>query len=169
MVENKNKGVRTYAYCDEIHVMFKRYYSAEFLRQLYKRGRKYGLCVTGLTQNVEDLLRSEQARGMIGNSDFIMMLNQNSEDLALLSHMLGISDAQKDYVFGADAGNGLIFAEKTIVPFVNRFPEDSYLYKLMSTKFGEEMTEDDVKKKINEILNSGEVKEVGKIESEVAK
>ncbi|MCL2221357.1 MAG: PrgI family protein [Oscillospiraceae bacterium] len=154
MVENKNRGVRTYAYCDEIHVMFKSFYSAEFLRQLYKRGRKYGLCVTGLTQNVEDLLRSEQARSMIGNSDFIMMLNQNSEDLALLSHMLGISDTQKDFVFGADAGSGLLFAENTIVPFVDKFPETSYLYKLMSTKFGEDMSDDDIKKQLSEILNN---------------
>ena len=156
MVENKNRGVRTYAYCDEIHVMFKTYYSAEFLRQLYKRGRKYGLCITGLTQNVEDLLRSEQARSMIGNSDFIMMLNQNSEDLALLSHMLGISDAQRDFVFGANAGCGLLFAENTIVPFADKFPSSSYLYKLMSTKFGEDMSEDDVKKQLSDILREAD-------------
>ena len=156
MVQNKNLGVRTYCYCDEIHVMFQSYYSANFLKQLYKRGRKYGLCITGLTQNVEDLLRSEQARGMIANSDFIMMLNQSSEDLKILAGMLNISETQMGYVTGADAGSGLLFAEKVIVPFVDRFPEDSYLYKLMSTKFGEEMSSNEIKKQIEEIMKDNQ-------------
>lgn len=152
MVENKNKGVRTYCYCDEIHVMFNSYYSADFLKQLYKRGRKYGLCITGLTQNVEDLLRSEQARGMIGNSDFILMLNQNHEDLVVLAQMLNISPSQMEFVTGADAGCGLLFAEKVIVPFIDRFPTDSYLYKLMSTKFGENMSKAEIQQTIDEIM-----------------
>ncbi len=152
MIENKNRGVRTYCYCDEIHVMFLSYYSANFLKQLYKRGRKYGLCITGMTQNVEDLLRSEQARGMIGNSDFIMMLNQNSEDLKLLASMLSISEAQMNFVTGADAGSGLLFAEKVIVPFIDRFPADSYLYKLMSTKFGEEMSNVEIQRHIEALI-----------------
>lgn len=152
MIENKNRGVRTYCYCDEIHVMFQSYYSANFLKQLYKRGRKYGLCITGLTQNVEDLLKSEQARGMIGNSDFIMMLNQNSEDLKLLAGMLNISETQMGFVTGADAGSGLLFAEKVVVPFIDRFPADSYLYKLMSTKFGEDMSTAEIEKQIKDIM-----------------
>lgn len=128
------------------------YYSANFLKQLYKRGRKYGLCITGLTQNVEDLLRSEQARGMVGNSDFVLMLNQNHEDLEVLSQMLHISPNQRSYVMGADPGCGLIFAEKVIVPFVDRFPEGSYLYKLMSTRFGEDMDKDEVQRIIDGIV-----------------
>jgi len=152
MIDNKNKGVRTYCYCDEIHVMFQSYFSANFLKQLYKRGRKYGLCITGLTQNVEDLLKSEQARGMIGNSDFIMMLNQNSEDLKLLAGMLNISETQMGFVTGADAGSGLLFAEKVVVPFVDRFPSDSYLYKLMSTKFGEDMSSDEIQNQIKSLM-----------------
>lgn len=157
MIENKNSGVRTYCYCDEIHVMFQSYYAANFLKQLYKRGRKYGMCITGLTQNVEDLLRSEQARGMIANSDFIMMLNQSYEDLKILANMLNISETQMGYVTGADAGSGLLFAEKVIVPFVDRFPEESYLYKLMSTKFGEEMTRAEIDKEIAAIMNANQV------------
>ena len=157
MIDNKNKGVRTYCYCDEIHVMFQSFYSANFLKQLYKRGRKYGLCITGVTQNVEDLLRSEQARGMIGNSDFIMMLNQNSEDLRILSEMLGISEVQMGFVKGADAGSGLIFAEKVTVPFVDRFPSDSYLYKLMSTKFGEDMSRKEIDDQIRKIMSENQI------------
>ena len=164
MIENKNKGVRTYCYADEIHVMFQSYYSANFLKQLYKRGRKYGLVITGLTQNVEDLLKSEQARGMIGNSDFIMMLNQNSEDLKLLANMLHISPAQMGYVQGADAGSGLLFAEKVIVPFVDRFPSESYLYRLMSTKFGEDMSQEEVQRQIREIMEDGRIQNFEKFE-----
>jgi hypothetical protein len=157
MIENKHSGVRTYCYCDEIHVMFQSYYSANFLKQLYKRGRKYGMCITGLTQNVEDLLRSEQARGMISNSDFIMMLNQSHEDLKILAAMLNISETQMGYVTGADAGSGLLFAEKVIVPFVDRFPEDSYLYKLMSTKFGEDMSKSEIDKMIADLMRTSSV------------
>jgi hypothetical protein len=157
MIENKNKGVRTYCYCDEIHVMFQSYYSANFLKQLYKRGRKYGLCITGLTQNIEDLLRSEQARGMIANSDFIMMLNQSHEDLKILASMLNISPTQMGFVQGADAGSGLLFAEKVIVPFVDRFPSDSYLYKLMSTKFGENMSRTEIEAQIKGIMEQSQI------------
>lgn len=144
MVENKNKKIRTYCYCDEIHVMFATYYSAYFLKQLYKRGRKYGLVITGITQNIEDLLKSDMARGMIGNSDFILMLNQSPEDLKILAKMLSISEAQMGYVSRADAGSGLLFAENTIVPFVDRFPKDSYLYTLMSTRFGEDESKENI-------------------------
>lgn len=153
MVENKNKKIRTYCYCDEIHTMFKSYYSADYLNQLYKRGRKYGLVITGITQDVEDLLRSEKAKGMISNSDFIMMLNQSSENLKQLAKMLNISETQMGFVTGADAGSGLLFAEKVIVPFVDRFPEESYLYKLMSTKFDEEKSKDEIEREIAEIIS----------------
>lgn len=157
MVQNKNLKVRTYCYCDEIHVMFQSFYSANFLKQLYKRGRKYGMCITGITQNVEDLLRSEQARGMIANSDFIMMLNQSSEDLKILAKMLNISETQMGFVTGADAGSGLLFAEKVIVPFIDRFPEESYLYKLMSTKFGEDMSTSDIDKEIANLMQHNRI------------
>lgn len=158
MIQNKNSKVRTYCYCDEIHVMFQSYYSANFLKQLFKRGRKYGLCITGITQNVEDLLRSEQARGMIANSDFVLMLNQKSEDLKILAKMLNISETQMGYVADVDAGQGLIFAEKVIVPFVNRFPEESYLYTLMSTKFGEDgsKSEAEIRQEIAKIIAEGQ-------------
>lgn len=159
MIENKNEGVRTYCYCDEIHIMFLSYYAANFLKQLYKRGRKYGLVITGMTQNVEDLLISEQARGMIKNSDFIMMLNQSADDLDILARMLNISETQMNYVTSADAGSGLLFAEKVIVPFIDRFPEESYLYKLMSTRFGEDgsKSEREIQEEIEKIMAENQV------------
>ena len=137
MVNNFNKNIRTYCYVDEIHVLFAHLYSAIFLEQLYKRGRKYGLVITGITQNIEGILKSDMARGMISNSNFILMLSQSSEDLKILIPMLNMSNAQASYIINADPGHGLLFAENIIVPFRNSFPEESYLYKLMSTKFGE--------------------------------
>lgn len=142
MIANCQSKIRTYCYVDEIHVLFQNAFSERYLQQLYKRGRKYGLVITGITQDVEDLLKSDMARGMISNSDFIMMLNQSSENLKLLAKMLNISEAQTSYVSRADAGSGLLFAEKTIVPFVDQFPPNSYLYTLMSTKFGEDSDSD---------------------------
>lgn len=142
MIANCQSKIRTYCYVDEIHVLFQNVFSERYLQQLYKRGRKYGLVITGITQDVEELLRSEMARGMLSNSDYILMLNQSSENLKLLQGLLGISQAQANYITMADVGSGLLFAEKTIVPFIDQFPEDSYLYTLMSTMFGEETSED---------------------------
>lgn len=151
MVENKFKGIRTYCYCDEIHVMFQSYYAAEQLKQLYKRGRKYGLVITGITQNCEELLASKQAKGMVGNSDFILMLNQHSEDLKKLCEMLPISETLEQFVKGADAGCGLLFAEKIVVPVVDKFPSSSYLYHMMSTAFGEGVSEEDIRREVERL------------------
>lgn len=90
---------------------------------------------------------------MISNSDFIMMLNQSSENLKQLAKMLSISDTQMGFVTGADAGSGLLFAEKVIVPFIDRFPEESYLYKLMSTKFDEEKSREEIEREIADIMS----------------
>lgn len=151
MVENKFKGIRTYCYCDEIHVMFQSFYAAEQLKQLYKRGRKYGLVITGITQNCEELLASKQAKGMVGNSDFILMLNQHSEDLKKLCEMLPISETLEQFVKGADAGCGLLFAEKIVVPVVDKFPPSSYLYHMMSTAFGEGVSEEDIRREVERL------------------
>lgn len=156
MIEGKNKGVKTYVYVDEVHVMFKTYTSADYLNQLYKRGRKYGLIITSMTQNVSDLLKSELAQGMITNADFIMMLNQNNAELSLLAPLLDISDKQRQFVQGAKSGDGLIFAEKVIVPFTDEFPNDTYLYKLMTTKFDDGITKAEISRIIDEIMNDDE-------------
>lgn len=143
MIANYQDRVRTYCYIDEIHVLFKNVFSESYIQQLYKRGRKYGLVITGITQDCEELLRSDMARGMISNSDFVLMLNQSSENLKLLVQLLHISENQTRFVIGAEKGSGLLFAEKTIVPFSDQFPENSYLYTLLSTKFGEESEDED--------------------------
>lgn len=153
---NKYDTVFTYLYVDEIHIMFRSYYCLNYLKQFYKRGRKYGLIVTAMTQNAAECLSTEQARTMIGNSDFVMLFNQKSDDLRILSTMLGISKEESRFVEGAEPGNGLLCVDKVIVPFKDAFPDDSYLYKLMSTKFGEDMSSQEVDRVIAEIMKSAE-------------
>lgn len=141
ITSNRVKGKSTYIFIDEIYLLFQYEYSANFLFTLWKRVRKYGAFATGITQNVEDLLQSHTARTMLANSEFIIMLNQASTDRLELAKLLNISDPQMSYITNVGAGEGLIKVGSNIVPFVNKFPRNTELYKLMSTKPGEEYEE----------------------------
>jgi hypothetical protein len=112
-------------------------YSAQFLYKLWKRVRKYGAFCTGITQNVADLLQSYTARTMLSNSEFIIMLNQAATDRMELAKLLNISNEQLSYITNVDAGHGLLKVGSSLVPFENRFPKDTKLYRLMTTKAGE--------------------------------
>lgn len=137
ITQNRAVGRRTWIYIDEIYLLFQNEYSAQYLFELYKRARKWGAIPTGITQNVEDLLLSDQARRMLSNSNFIMMLNQAAPDRAELAGLLNISNQQLNYVTNASAGQGLIFAGTAIVPFIDKFPTDTQLYRMMTTKIEE--------------------------------
>ncbi len=134
---NRAKGRNTFIFIDEIYLLFQHEYSANFLFTLWKRVRKYGAFATGITQNVGDLLQSHTAKAMLANSEFIVMLNQASTDRLELANLLGISDLQLSYITNVDAGHGLIKVGSSLVPFVNKFPRNTKLYKLMTTKPGE--------------------------------
>ena len=138
---NRVKGKNTYIFIDEIYLLFQYEYSANFLFTLWKRVRKYGAFCTGITQNVEDLLQSHTARTMLANSEFIIMLNQASTDRLELAKLLNISDLQMSYITNVGAGEGLIKVGSSLVPFSNRFPKNTELYKLMTTKPGEGLNE----------------------------
>ena len=135
---NRNKGRSTYIFIDEIYLLFQYEYSANFLFTLWKRVRKYGAYATGITQNVEDLLQSHTAKTMLANSEFIVMLNQASTDRLELAKLLNISELQLSYITNVGAGEGLLKVGRNLVPFENHFPHDLELYKLMTTKPGEE-------------------------------
>ncbi|OMD35657.1 VirB4-like conjugal transfer ATPase, CD1110 family [Paenibacillus odorifer] len=141
ITENRGKGKRTWIYIDEIYLLFTNEYSASFLYELYKRARKWGGIPTGITQNVEDLLKSDLARTMLSNSSFLMMLNQAKSDRKELAALLDISETQLSYVTNADRGQGLMFIGngegKGIIPFVDEFPRETKLYKMMTTKVDE--------------------------------
>src|SRR5574344_890492 len=134
---NRSKGRNTYIFIDEIYLLFQHEYSANFLFTLWKRVRKYGAYATGITQNVDDLLQSHTARTMLANSEFLIMLNQASTDRIELAKLLNISDLQLSYITNVDAGHGLIKVGSSLVPFANKFPKNTKLYKLMTTKPGE--------------------------------
>ena len=133
VIQNWKKGRRTWIFCDEFYILFRYEYSANFFYKLWKRIRKYNGLVTGLTQNVDELLRSDTARLMLANSEFLVMLNQSATDREELAKLLNISDNQLGYVTNVPAGCGLIRCAGNIVPFTNSFPKDTKLYKLMST------------------------------------
>lgn len=123
---------------DEIYLLFQHEYSANFLFTLWKRVRKYGAFCTGITQNVDDLLQSHTARTMLANSEFVIMLNQASTDRIKLAELLNISDTQISYITNVEAGRGLMKVGSALVPFVNKFPKNTQLYRLMTTKPGEQ-------------------------------
>ena len=132
---NRAKGRNTFIFIDEIYLLFQHEYSANFLFSLWKRVRKYGAFCTGITQNVDDLLQSHTARTMLANSEFIIMLNQAATDRIKLAELLNISDTQLSYITNAEAGHGLMKIGSALVPFVNKFPKNTKLYQLMTTKF----------------------------------
>ena len=137
ITQNRANGKNTFIFIDEIYLLFQHEYSANFLFTLWKRVRKYGAYATGITQNVDDLLQSHTARTMLANSEFIVMLNQASTDRLELAKLLNISDTQLSYITNVDAGHGLIKVGSSLVPFANKFPKNTKLYKLMTTKPGE--------------------------------
>lgn len=135
--ENYKKGKRTHIFIDEIHVLFENEYSATFFNSAWRQFRKRNAYPTAITQNVEYLLSSVDASTMLSNSEFIVMLNQAATDRKELAKLLNISDEQMSYITNADAGCGLIRYGSSLVPFINRFPTNTNLYRLMTTKPGE--------------------------------
>lgn len=138
ITKNRAEGRETYVFIDEIYLLFQHEYSANFLFTLWKRVRKYGAYCTGITQNVDDLLQSHTARTMLANSEFIIMLNQGGTDREDLANLLQISETQMTHITNVEVGHGLVKVGSALVPFERKFPKDTELYKLMSTKVGEQ-------------------------------
>ena len=138
IAKNRSRGISTRIYIDEMYLMFKSEQCAEFFYVLYKRARKWGGIPTGITQNVDDLLQSKIARTMLSNTKFIVMLSQNPTDSEILSEILKIPMETMSYVTNSGIGRGLLYAgEYGNIPFDNRFPTDTKIYKIISTAFNE--------------------------------
>lgn len=132
--KNRELKKRTWIYIDEIYLLFENEASAKFLFAFYKRVRKYGGVPTGITQNIEDLLRSETARTMLSNSDFLCILKQSPNDRELLQDLFDLSEKQADCVKNNPPGTGLILAAGNVVQFKDKMNTKSELYQLMTTK-----------------------------------
>ena len=138
VTENWKKGKRTHIFLDEFHVVFENEYSGAFFNSAWRRFRKRNAFPNAITQNVEYLLDSVLASSMLSNSEYIVMLNQAASDRQKLAELLNISNEQMSYITNADAGCGLIKYGSSLVPFINKFPKNTRLYKLMTTKPGED-------------------------------
>ena len=137
VIENRKRGRYTWVFIDEVYLYFKYHYSAEILYKAWKRFRKYGGILTAATQNVEECLRSETARLMLANSEFLMLFNQAATDRQELANLLHISDTQMGYITDAEPGHGLLRMGGALVPFSNVIPKDTDLYRLMNTTPGQ--------------------------------
>jgi len=131
---NRSEGKATRYYMDEFHLLLKEEQTAAYSVEIWKRFRKWGGIPTGITQNVKDLLASREVENIFENSDFVYMLNQAAGDREILARQLNISPQQLSYVTHSEAGEGLIFYGSVILPFIDRFPQDTELYRIMTTR-----------------------------------
>ena len=137
MIENYKKGKRTWLYCDEFHLLTQTEISARYTQQIWRRARKWNGIPTGITQQVEDMMKTEDGRAIIGNSEFVMMLSMNAYGRAQMQQMYNLTDTEMEYITSSGSGHGLIYNGKDIIPFVDEFPRDTKLYKAMTTKADE--------------------------------
>jgi hypothetical protein len=131
---NRERKIATRYYCDEFHLLLKEKQTAIYSVEIWKRFRKWGGIPTGLTQNVGDFLRSEEIEGILGNSDFVYLLNQNAKDQSILADKLGLSEKQLSHVTNSEPGSGLILFDSVVIPFVDKYPTDTKSYKIMNTR-----------------------------------
>ena len=134
---NRSAGKSTRYYVDEFHLLLKEAQTAAYSIEIWKRFRKWGGLPTAITQNVKDLLASHEVSNIFENSDFVYMLNQANGDRQILAKQLNISPHQLSYVTHSGEGEGLLFYGNTILPFIDRFPHDLELYKIMTTRLSE--------------------------------
>ena len=139
---NRSAGKSTRYYVDEFHLLLKEAQTAAYSIEIWKRFRKWGGLPTAITQNVKDLLASPEVSNFFENSDFVYMLNQANGDRQILAKQLNISPHQLSYVIHSGEGEGLLFYGNTILPFIDRFPHDLELYKIMTTRLSEVSEED---------------------------
>ena len=131
---NRAEKKSTRYYMDEFHLLLREEETAAYSVEIWKRFRKWGGIPTAITQNVKDLLASREVENIFENSDFVLMLNQAAGDRTILAKQLNISPQQMSYVTHSEAGEGLLFYGNVILPFVDRFPKDTELYRVMTTK-----------------------------------
>lgn len=131
---NRSANKSTRYYIDELHLLLKEEQTAAYTVEIWKRFRKWGGIPTGITQNVKDLLSSREIENIFENSDFVYMLNQAGGDRQILAKQLNISPHQLSFVTNSNEGEGLLFYGNTIIPFKDKFPKETKLYRIMTTK-----------------------------------
>ncbi len=135
---NRERKISTRYYCDEFHLLLRDKQTAQYSVEIWKRFRKWGGIPTGITQNVKDFLKNPDIEGILGNSDFVYLLNQSPDDREILGEKFNLSGQQLEYVTGSGRGCGLIRYDNVVIPFVDDYPEDTKTYALMNTRPQEE-------------------------------
>ena len=128
------RGIATWCYFDEFHVLLRDRLTASYCVAIWKMLRKKGCVPSALTQNVKDFLASPEIENIFENSDFLVLLSQAQGDRQILAKQLGISPHQLSYVTHTNSGEGLLFFGNTTIPFVDRFPQNTELYAIMTTR-----------------------------------
>ena len=141
--QNRERKKATRYYCDEFHLLLREKQTAVYSVSIWKRFRKWGGIPTALTQNVGDFLRSEEIEGILGNSDFVYLLNQNAKDQAILADKLGLSEKQLAHVTNSEPGSGLILFDNVVIPFVDKYPTDTKTYVIMNTRLEENVKQEE--------------------------
>ena len=143
VIANKQRGIRTWVWIDEFSSMFMdtdssgEMQSGKFFMKVYSRIRKHGGVVTGITQNIGDVLRSPQAVSMMGNAEFTVLLQQKSDNLLKLVSIFELSPSQENYLKTGEKGTGLLICGRKVIPFDKRIPANGRIYEMISTNFKE--------------------------------
>lgn len=127
----------TRVYIDEFHLLLRDEQTASYSMDIWKRFRKWWGIPTGITQNIKDLMGSTEIENIFDNTDFYLLYNQAYADRITLAEKLQISSSQQQYMTNSPAGEGLIIYDNIIIPFEDDFPTDTDMYKLLSTKPGD--------------------------------
>ena len=131
---NFQNGMATWCYFDEFHVLLRDSLTASYFVAVWKMLRKKGCVPSALTQNVKDLLASREIENILENTDFMVLLSQAQGDRAILAKQLGISPHQLSYITQSESGKGLLFYGDTTIPVIDRFPQDTEIYRLLTTR-----------------------------------
>lgn len=140
---NKKRGVRTWLWADEFSIVLNDEKSSVFFERAFQRIRKYGGVATGLTQNVENVLKNTRAVTMLKNSEFVVLLRQKDDDLKAVLDNYDLSSSQVKSITSDTPGHGIIMSGNKVVEFENLLDKNTEMYKICSTKFGEERSEDE--------------------------
>lgn len=139
IIANGKRGIATWLYIDEFHVLLNSEYSAKYLQQLWKKVRKQGGLCTGITQNVVDLLQNYTATTMLANSEFVALLKQANTDSSRMAEVIGVSEAQLRFVANSSSGMGLMKCGNVVIPFDNTIEKGTDLYNLYNTNIHEKI------------------------------
>lgn len=133
LTKNQSEGKYTWIFVDEFHIMLANKYSADYIEKIYRIGRKLFALPTVITQKIEDVLKCEQGRSILSNSEFAAIFKQKQLDLPAISKMFGISEEEQEYIIDPAHGEGLIVYDHDIIPIRLKVPEDYYIYELNQT------------------------------------